>query len=426
MSGDYSGNESKTNFKWFIENFSYDLRKWNFLTSDYLWDYFFQESNVDLDATFIETISHYSNYAPLCDDSTNAAVGDRRRKVLKVTLLLAALQTKNGANARTGAASLLRPTLENIFACFVGTPQELTVREDLDFLASKSILGKIEGSGEVLFVMASAAIDKERLDQLREETRKAITFEKLIADSSYDVAKQFMPTDYLKWRMKIINVSPVNARQEAEKVTYSENHIPTFYLFAKNEAEQGKIKNTVSVIFEKAGKQCIVVDFSSLPFTDDLFTKFIESKTRERYFSTLPNQKAQCDLAKKTSQELLNEWTRKLITTSLHVYSAPDKIVQMSGGANLRKALKGINSEFYGSGLEEITQNDKLFAESGFKETVAQMAMGKIDAPNNYSYLRNISTRLEADGIWSTPDYWIVKSPHPVSKMKIAINEVIA
>lgn len=114
-----------------------------------------------------------------------------------------------------------------------------------------------------------------------------------------------------------------------------------------------------------------------------------------------------------------------MITTSLYVYSAPNKSVQKTGGANLRKEFKEINGEFFGAGLEEITQNDKLFAETGFKETVAQMAMGKIDVPNNYSYVRNISTKLQMDGIWSTPKYWETKPSHPVSKMKIAINEII-
>lgn len=425
LSGDYSGDEDKTNFKWFVEHFAFEYGKWNYLTADYLWDYFFRTSNVDLDTTFIQTISHYNNYAPLCDDPANQSVSERRRRVLKVTLLLSALQAKNGADARTGATSLMRPTLVNIRACFAGTPQESSIEQDLNFFDSKGIVGKIESAKEVLFVMTSTAIDTERMNQVIEETRKAITFEKLISDSAYNVAEKFLPTDYLKMRMKIANVSPVNARQEAEKIELSENHIPTFFLFARNEAEQGKVKEAVSMIFEKVGKRCIVVDFSSLPFTDALFTKFIESKAREKYFSTMPNQKSQLELAKKTSLEVLSEWTRKLITTSLHIYAAPDKSVQKTGGANLRKVFKELNSEFYGCGLEEITQNDKLFAETGFKETVAQMAMGKIDVPNNYSYVRNISSKLDMDGIWGTPKYWEVHPAHPVSKMKIAINEMI-
>lgn len=425
LSGDYSGDDSKTNFKWFVNNFAYEYGKWNYLTVDYLWDYFFQASNVDLDSSFIQKISHYNNYAPVCDDVINKDLGDRRRKVLKVTLLLAALQEKNGADAKTGAISLMRPTLVNIKACFAGTPQEITVEQDLNFFHDKGILGKIESAKEILFVITSTAIDNDRMKQMLEETKKAITFEKLIADSTYDVAKQFLPTDYLKMRLQIVNVSPTNARQEAEKVDISDNHIPTFFLFAKNEAEQGKVKEAIAAIYNKIGERCIVVDFSSLPFTDLQFNKFIDSKAKEKYFSTMPNQKSQFELAKKNSIEFLNEWTRKLITTTLFVYSAPDKSVQKSGGALLRKELKEINSHFYGAGLEELTQNDKLFAESGFKETVAQMAMGKIDVPNNYSYLRNISTKLEAEGIWKTKKYWEVHPNHAVSRMKLAINKVI-
>ena len=193
----------------------------------------------------------------------------------------------------------------------------------------------------------------------------------------------------------------------------------------KNEAEQGKIKETIPAIFERVGKRCIVVDFSSLPFTDVLFAKFIDNKAKEKYFSTLPSQKSQCDLAKKISKEVLDEWIRKLITTSLYVYSAPDKMVQKVGGANLRKTFKEINSEFYGCGLEEISQNDKLFAESGFKETVAQMAMGKLTVPNNYSYVRSISGKLETDGIWNKDKYWEINPNHAVSQMKIIINRIM-
>lgn len=74
LSGDYSGDEDKTNFKWFIEHFAFEYGKWNYLTADYLWDYFFKTSNVDLDAAFIQTISHYNNFAPLCDDPSGGSI----------------------------------------------------------------------------------------------------------------------------------------------------------------------------------------------------------------------------------------------------------------------------------------------------------------------------------------------------------------
>jgi hypothetical protein len=49
--------------------------------------------------------------------------------------------------------------------------------QDLNYFASKGIVGKIESAKEVLFVMTSAAIDTERMNQIIDETRKAITFE---------------------------------------------------------------------------------------------------------------------------------------------------------------------------------------------------------------------------------------------------------
>lgn len=426
LSGGYSDEEDQKNFRWFIEHFSYDYGSWNYLTVDFLWDYFFRETNVDLDAAFTQVISHYHNFAPLCDDPENERLGERRRRALKVTLLLAALQMKNGAEAKTGAASLMRPTLANIKACFAGTPQESCVEQDLNYLVSKGMMGKIEVAREVLFVMTSAAVDTERMERILDETRRAIPFEKLVADPGCAVADKFMPDGFLARRMRVFEVSAASAKAVAERVEPSENHIPVFFLFAKNEGEQAKVKETVRTIFDKAGERCVVVDFSSLPFTDAQFDKFIKARAEEKYFSTLSNQKPRQELAKKAAQEILNEWIRKLITTSLYVYTAPDKAVQKNGGANLRKEFREINASFYGCGLEEISQNDKLFAESGFKESVALMAMGKIDVPANYSYVRNISRKLQADGIWDDPKYRESHPAHPVSKMKAAVSEVVS
>lgn len=410
--------EKYPNFKWFIDNVSYEYGKWNYLTADYLWDYFFNTNNIDLDNTFVTSISHYNNFASMCQN-------DNQRRVLKVTLLLAALQAKNSAESRSGATSLLRPTLVNIKACFAGTPIESTVEDILNYFDSKGILGKVEANKETLFVITSAAIDEDRMKQCLEDTKKTITFEKMIAEKTYKVTDQFKPTDFLKWRIKIYPVSSVNAREEARSADQSPNHIPVFYLYAQNEAQQQKVHETIKTIYSEVGEKCIVVDFSSSPFTDELFEKFISSKAKEKYFLTLPNQSPQCELAKKTSANLLDEWLRKLVTTSLTVYSAVDKSTQTIGGSNLKKELKEINSTIYPYSLEGINQNDKLFEESGFKEIVAQIAMGKKDVPTNYAYLRNISSRLEQEGTWGDPKYYENKPNCIISQMKISIQSVI-
>lgn len=417
LSGDYS-DDNRINFKSFIERYAYEFGKWNYLTADYLWDYFFTADNVDLDSTFTATISHYNNYVSLCQN-------DNQKKVLKVTLLLAALQSKNGAESRSGATSLMRPTLVNIKACFAGTPLESSVEQELNYFTTKGIVGKIEDSREVLFVMTSAAIDTERMNSIIEETKRTISFEKLVAERSYKISEQFEPNDFLKYRLKIGIATPVNSRQVAESLANcGTNVVPTIFLYAKNEFEQGKIRDSIKQIFDRIPNG-IVVDFSATPFTDVSYQKFIESKAKEKYFSAQSNQKSQCELAQKSSLNIITEWTRKLIATTLGVYTSVDRRDAVTGGSNLRKKLREINTEIFSCGLESISQNDKLFAETGFKETVAQMAMGKISVPTNYSYLRTISNKLEADGIWNDSKYYEDKPTHAVSRMKLAVNAVV-
>ena len=423
LSGDYiDGEKERTNFKWFIDHFGFDYGKWNFLTADYLWDYFFYAENVDLDGSFMDAISHYNNFESLCGTGEQ---GEYSRRIFKIALLLSALYAKNGSSSRSGATSLLRPTLKNIKACFVGTPLENKVKEILDFLTTKGALGSIEDVNDILYVMTSVAVDKERMDKMEDEARKAFPFDKVITDPTYNVTKQFMPSGFMAERCNISIVTPSNAHSVASKLELSENRISVFYILVQNEAEQGKVADAIKTIYADIPNRCIVVDFTSLPFTDERYNKFIASKAKEKYFGNIPNQKDQFNLAKKGSENIVNEWVRALITASLRVYSSSIESTVLSGGANLRKKFNEINGVFYGCGLEEISQNDKLFASSGFKDVVAKIAMGKETVSQNYAYLRNISSVLERDGIWANPKYWIMQPNHVVSKMKAAVEEVI-
>lgn len=423
LSGDYTGrNGERTNFKWFIDHFGFDYGAWNLLTPDYLWDYFFFADNVDLDGSFMDAISHYNNFERICG---NGDSGDNCRKVLKVALLLSALHTKNGSVSRSGTTSLLRPTAKNINACFVGTPIENKVNEYLNLLSSKGILGQVEDSNDVLYVITAVAIDKDRMEKMEEDARKTFSFDKIITDPTYAVTKQFVPNGFMAERCSIQIITPSNARTVATKYSPESNKIALFYLFAKNEAEQGKASDAIKSVYSEISERCIIVDFTSLPFSEDRYERFIKSKAREKYFGSSPNQRDQMNLAKKSSEGIIGEWTRTLVTASLRVYSKADESDAISGGANLRRKLTELNTIFYGCGLEEISQNDKLFASSGFKDVVGKIAMGKEAVPNNYSYLKNISTVLEHDGIWANPEYWKAQPNHVVSKMKIAVEDVI-
>lgn len=422
LSGDYNdGGAIKTNFRWFIDNFSDESGAWNYLTADYIWTYFFTDDNVDLDANFKSVISHYNNYESLCDNDEN------KKRVLRVALLLTGMQQKSGTSRSSGLTSLLRPTLENISATFVGTPIETQIANIMSEFVRKGAFSAIrEGDNDFLYIPPMGNMDEDKLKEIKEQVGRDLTFEKLLADPTYKVYEYFEPNDFMKYRLEIFPTTVVNIRECVEKALQLKiNKIPTFFVFAKNESDQGKIKGVIAKIYELCTRNCIVVDFSEEVLTETNYQKFIQSKAEEKYYEKSPNQASHSKLAKENATKVIDTWKNKLFVTSLDVYFSNNEPAKCQGGGNLRKKFKEANALFFGCGLEEISLNDKLFSPSGYRETVAQMGMSKATVPSNYAYLNAISQRLITDGIWNDSHYTINKPTHVVSKMKACIEKVI-
>ena len=421
LSGDYTeGEEERHNFRWFLDCFGFEYGKWNFQTADFLWDYFFYADNIDLEGSFMNAISHYSNFEALCQN-------DQQRRVLKVALLLNALHEKNGGRGRMGATSLLRPTQANLYACFAGTPLAGEVKPLLDGLVSKGILGSIEDANDTLYVMTSVQVDQERMEEMERQARNLFPFEKLITDASYKIAGSFKPDGFLEYRCKITNLSAniSSFRYTADTVELEPNEIAVFYLFAKNEGEQGNVSAVVEYVFRKFPERCVLVDFTAQPFTDTLYEKFIQNKAKEKYFQSIPSQKEQLELAKQAAKRNVEEWTRQLSTAVLHAYRSAGQSEALSGPPNLRKKLREYDETFFPCGMEELSENDNLFAPSKYSDLPAKIAMGAEAIPKNQAFLRFLSDNLEQNGLWNAPEYWKVKPHHPVSQMKLRVNEIM-
>lgn len=419
LSGDSNeGGIIKTNFRWFVENHDNEISGWNYLTANYIWDYFFTLENVDLDEASKGIISHYSTFENQC-----GGIEDKK-KVLKVALLLSAMQQKTGGSRSRGLSSLLRPTLANISACFIGTPISSSVHQILTEFCQKGVFGDMKEGDETLYVTQSRSINKERFDSIREEVEKVISFEKLLVNPDYGLYERFIPNDFLKYRYTIAPITPNDYKNAAIRLMQEKtNKIPLFFLFAKNEEDKAKVNSVIEKIYAEFTRDAVVVDFSNQILTDAAYESFINLKTEERYFVSEDTNRF--NLCKKNARILIDEWKNKLDVTSLTLYTSKDQSDQRQGGANLRAKLKEINLNIFSCGLETISVNDKIFEPQGFKESVAAMGMSKTPIPPNNSWLNSISNRLVQEHIWSVADYSTSNSSHPVSKMKVAIEEII-
>ena len=421
LCSDYNlGGEIQNNFRWFIDNYSYDYGAYNFLTVDWLWDYFFRLENPDLDQNFKDAIIYYNNFENFCQN-------DNQRRVLKVTLVLFSLQGKNSGGRATGVNSLLRASQDNICACFAGTPLENEVLQTLNFFDSKDIVRAMEGSDGTYYVMATAQINKERLKKCREQIEKQKTFDTIITDDSYSVGKNFKPSaNYLKYRFNAKFICPTKFFQmNYDSLRPADNQILVFYLFAADESEQGKVNQTVQKIFEKFPERCIVADFSSTPFTKSRYEKFVDNKAKELYFRDEPNQSEQLKLAEQEAKLVVQEWDKQITVATIRLYHSAEEFVQVSGERNFLRQLESINQNFYPYGLENLTQNDNIFNPQKFGQKVAEYALGMEKFAGSYTYLYNIENPFQNIGGREGGKYWLKNPSHAISKMKIEVEEII-
>ena len=255
--------EGDNSLKKFIESHEFQIGGDNYLTTAFLWDYFFHEDNLNIDRNFSEAMGFYNNFYSSCKTET-------QRRILKATLILFALQQYIGEhftdyNISNKATSLLRSTKLTILACFAGTPIEKEVFPTLKYFAERDIVITLEESDYTYYIMAT------------------------------------MPTDYLQYRLNIEIISPTKFFETGvSNVQFLDNHILAFYVFAKDEEEQGKVNQVIQKLRGKFTERCIIADLSGTPFTRQRYQKFIQNESQARYFKDIPNRLTRSKIAEKS------------------------------------------------------------------------------------------------------------------------------
>ncbi|KJU85633.1 hypothetical protein MBAV_002176 [Candidatus Magnetobacterium bavaricum] len=396
--------QGRHNFRWYIENHSIDHRC--YLTSDYIWDYFFNINNPDLDEGTKSAIIHYDSFENQCGDE-----GEKR--VLKVALLLVAMQKVGGGTTR-GIANLLRPTLSNISAAFEGSDIHDKVRITMDQLVGKRILGSMPEGNDILYVTQSHI-------PLDSQPPVDFPFEKIITD--YEVHRHFALSGYAKARFTITCATHVDIKKKLQDFKLL-NKIHLVFMFAKSEEDSLKNHDIIIKQLQEYESDIVISDMSSQSLGEQSFNNFIDFKTRAKYFSKIDLN--QMKYYENQARGVIDEWIQKLDITTIYLYTKNESSIQLQGNANFRVRIKEVNAKLYPEGLETLTDMDKLFDERGFSYKVPLMGMGKlINIAANFNYLTAIRNKIMEANLWHSHNYAQSNPAHQVSKMKIAIEELI-
>lgn len=406
-------------FKNFLDGHGFEYGGDNLLTADSLWDYFFQENNPDIDESFLEIMSCYSNFSLACKNHV-------QQRILKTTLLLNALQRKSNVGRDESGTSLMRSTRKNICACFAGTPLEKDVFPTLDYFVDKGIVSTLEEGADTVYLLSTATFDTEHFENIVSRMRHEYSFDAIIHNAAYNPSKSFLPTDYLKYRCVEQIISPTKyLKTSGAKLLLADNQIIVFYIFVGDESEQGNTNRAIQKIKKEHAARCIIVDFSAVPFTKQRYDKFLQNKAREVYFSDIPNQTSQARLAKKTTDKLVAEWIQQLEAATVQVLSSVDNSTSVSGTTNFWKLLRELNKHFYGCGLESLSVNDNLFAPNKLTENVAKYALDTERVKGSSGWLNFVGDSYRELKERGGDNYWLTIPSHPISKIKILVERFI-
>lgn len=404
--------EARHNFRWFIKNF--DISSWPFLTSDYLWDYFFdEENNPDLDERSKNAISHFHIFLGQCNN-------ENEKRVLKVALLLTAIQRERGR----GITNLLRPTLQNIIAAFNGTPLEDNIKNILDAFVKKGIFGSIPEGEETLYISSSQSTDEETLIKLERQLRSEKSFEKIISDSNNSLDEYFTLTGYAVNRFQILYASHKNLKERLASVrNIDKNKIPLIFMYAKNEEDVEKNNIIIKEVITEYNQDIIIADTSKQPLLENEYSNFIRNEAKAQYFEKIDiNQmRSHKTLAKK----IIDSWKSKINQTLILIYNTQDpKPIEIIGPDQFNKRIREINSRVFPNGLEDIASHDSMFKPTGFSERVAEYGMDdRFAIPASFNYLQVFKQKIAK--IWNNPNYYNEYPLHPISKMRIEVEKVI-
>jgi len=413
LCGNPNANEAtKHNFRGFIAK--HNFNDWAYLTCDYIWDYFFEFDNVDLDEKSRNMISHYNNFVGQYENKNE-------KRVLKVALLLTAIQRERVR----GITTLLRPTLSNISTAFAGTPIADNIVDIMNKFVQKGVLGSMPEGSDTLYVTQSQSIDEERYNDIKNNLRNRLSFEKLISDENYVITGNFTLTGYAFSRFKVVCATHRDLKIKLAGVkNLDSNIVPLVFMLAKTEEDSVKNYSAIQTALTEQQREIVIADISSQPLTDREYENFIECRVKADYFLRIDRNQAQ--LNNSQARTVIDTWKRKINSTQIKLYSQNIAPIQLIGIGQFSRCLNEINAKIYPCGLETITSSDKMFSSSGYRATVPVMGMDKMAITANVRYLQVFRKKMEEDNIWNNAKYVTTMPAHTLSKMKIAVENLIA
>lgn len=363
-------------FKNFIDNI--DVEERYFLTSEYLWDFFYDDFDQKEDEKISSAIKKFKLHRETLNNE-----GDEYEKIFKVVLLLNILYKI----AEVGKESLAIPTRDNINNVFIGSIYEDDVDKVLDYIDNNGIINE---TPDHLFELTTNALPQDKVSQAYKKIMNNIKLIDLLDSRKIENIKNSISSKVIRdTEIEVRDASIQKNRliSDLEKGIFkADGHLHMILFIPKTDKELLSIKDIVESVSNEGHLKDTIIAISENSFKESNLKQCIEFKARAkvaREYSYTEDIKLNEDYADKRIQD----WVNKIKYGLVSWYYDAEK-----GKANFSTLYTDINEnlsmKLFSKGLENIeeTRTNKNF----WKTTNAKSQAERFLNASNYQDLREI------------------------------------
>jgi hypothetical protein len=330
-------------FRSFINTFNIDERY--FLTSDYLWDFFFDDFDQSEDEKINSAVKKYKLHYDSFKD-----MDEEYLVILKVILLLNVLYKI----ADVGKGSLAIPSEENIANVFIGSIYQDKVDPVLNYIDENGIINKTEG----LFELTTNTLPPEQVSAEVRKLRNSVKLKDLLSTKLMrEIKKEFSGKILreIEIEIKDADISESRFINDLEKEMFKKSGYLHMMLFlCKTNEEFISINKIIKSVHDKDLLNNIIVVVSQAVLGEDNFDKYLDSKARARVSQT-HNYTEDISLHNKRADDTISKWVKDIKRKTVSYY-----LNNQEGNLPLKNFIKYVNSDLSKSiffhGLENISE----------------------------------------------------------------------
>ncbi|HOV80676.1 MAG TPA: hypothetical protein PK728_11345 [Bacillota bacterium] len=405
--------EEPSSFQWFINN--YPRNAWYWLTPDFLWEYFFENTKIEAADSINDVLTYYNTVK-------SSLASEDELPVFRVMLLLTALWRQTG-----GTNKLLKPSLSILQRMFLGTELNQRMPQIADGLCSKGIMHPLALGSDCEYIIPTMTIDQEKLKREREWVEKNLSFEKMInpdgqtAHYAFDLQNLIPLQGAGEKRHPVQMISAKELKQRGERAVQDVERafeIAVVMVLAQEDEHLIDTEQKASEISRELTSHVIIIAQSS--FGKKRWQEWMECRAKGRYAEDVRDTNNKRVYENK-AVTMNTDWIREIKTGRFRAFFR-GKQAELAGSDAIADYLDEICMLVFPYGPENLSKVRTLYT-SAWGKTGAEIGL-KVASAVSRPY-KDVVDELKSQGLWEDSRILYDRPDHPLGRMKLKITSVI-